>query len=245
MANYRTTADWEAERSTYRNTVSKGVIEANVGAKDTQPLYSGSAHMMGSWIYEPHRQNHFELQICGLEDMDVMDKTSRGTVFTSNYTSTYLTLSLNNFTMPDLTVGKIQMSYGNSKINYAATPENNEISITFNDYVGLSTETILCAWFRQVYDPITEKLNYSSKYKKDAFVMEYNVDGGFGGCWKIEGLWIRSLKLGSYSQENGQQVRKLECQFCYDRMYPHQLLSNNMVKKTKNAEGKTTYTTLI
>lgn len=233
--------DFKNDRDTkYTDRLSKTAVENRMkktGADSGfEPLYSGAQHMMGSWVYEPHRQNHFELQICGMDGIPAMDEASRTSITTSSYASTYLTLSLNNFTMPDLTVGKIQMSYGNAKINYAATPENNEISLTFNDYVGLSTESILCAWFRQVYDPITEKLNYSSVYKKDAYLTEYNVDGGFGGCWKIEGLWIRSLKLGSYSQESGQQVRKLECQFCYDRMYPHKLLTNNMYSKDKGAD---------
>ena len=191
----------------------------------------GTYHMVGKDSFEPQRTNNFELQITGLNDYYEFDSNETGVgqnKLPSNV-GQFLTLSINSFTAPNFDVSTLEVAYANNKVKYAGVPNFGSGSIDFNDFLGIDTERVLTSWFKEVYNPKSQKVGRASKYKRVAYLLEYDPAGESVRVWQLNGCWISSLNLGSFAQDNN-SVRKISCTFQYDNCYPVDSGANNTYK---------------
>lgn len=189
-----------------------------------KPLQLGTYHMVSttSSMYEPQRTNNFELQIVGLGGLKMFtDKNSSGIgKSVPNNISDQLTLSIANFTAPTIEMSNITIPYSNNEVHFAGKPTFSGANrVTFNDYIGLNVERLLMAWFKEVYNVKTQAVGRAKNYKKTAYVIEYDPSGTYSRSWQLNGLWISSIELGEYSQDDN-SVRKINCAFVYDNCLP-------------------------
>lgn len=188
---------------------------------NTKNYKRGTYHMVGRDEYEPQRTNNFELQITGLAGLKQFDDDESG-ISDSNVPSNIsdqLTLSIDSFGAPNFNVSQIEVPYANNKVKYAGVPNYEGGSIQFNDFLGMNTERLLMAWFKEVYNPRNQKVGRASRYKKTAYLIEYDPSGEYSRVWQINGCWISSLDLGSFAQGTN-DVRKINCTFQYDHCFP-------------------------
>lgn len=180
----------------------------------------GTYHMVGNDDFEPQRTNNFELQITGLETLKYFQNNQSGIggAVPSNI-ATQLTLSVSDFSAPNFNVSPIEIPYANNKVKYAGVPSYEGGSITFNDFLGMDTERLLMAWFKEVYNPASQAVGRATSYKKTAFLVEYDPSGQFSRVWELVGCWISSLDLGTFAQGTN-DVRKISCTFQYDHCKP-------------------------
>jgi hypothetical protein len=164
--------------------------------------------------YEPQRVNNFEVQITGLDNL----KTVKNNKAVSN-ASQFITLSVASYSAPEINMGNITIPYGNNKVKFAGVPEFPESSIVLNDYIGINVENIIMAWFKLVYDPMTQKVGKATDYKKTGYLHEYAPDGTLDREWELHGLWPSSVKLGDFKQEGG-EVRQITVTLQYDYSIP-------------------------
>ena len=179
------------------------------------PLQLGTYHMAQSNDFEPQRTNNFEVQITGLEKLTTVDK---GLAIASN-AGDLITLSTDSFSAPQVSVGTVDISYGNNKIHFAGVPEFSGGSLTLNDYIGINIERILTAWFKLVYNMKTKAVGIATDYKKVAYMIEYAPDGTQARQWQLIGCFPTSIQLGDYSQD-GANVRKITMELSYDYCVP-------------------------
>lgn len=179
------------------------------------PLQLGTYHMVQNAGFEPQRNNNFEVQIVGLDNLKSVDK---GTSMPSN-AGELITLSVATYSAPQINISPITVSYGNNKIKFAGTPEFPDSSIVLNDYIGINVERLLSAWQKQVYDPKTQKIGRAVDYKRTAYLIEYDPSGTTARQWQLNGCWLSALQLGEFNQE-GNSVRQVTCTLTYDHAIP-------------------------
>ena len=184
--------------------------------RDAKVLQKGINHMVNDSNYEIQRTNNYEVQITGLDNItDMHGKTVNG----SSKAADIITLSTASFEAPSITIDPITISYGNGKVKYAQVGNYGDASITLNDYIGFNTERILSAWFAQAYNPVEEIVGYATDYKKTAYLMEFDSKYIGVRSWRLEGAWLSTFQLGSYSAEGG-NVRQMTATMVYDRIVP-------------------------
>ena len=186
-------------------------------AFDKMYTQRGINHMIGQVGFEIQRTNNYEVQIAGLGD-NLVDMNGNSLTQAAK-ASEIITLSTASFDAPTITIDPIVVSYGNGKVKYAQVGTFGDTSITLNDYIGLNTEKILGAWFAQAYNPVQEIVGYAIDYKKTAYLIEYDSKYVQARSWKLEGCWLSTFQLGSYSAEGGYQ-RQMTGTLVYDRMVP-------------------------
>ena len=229
-----------AKTTTTTTNIGTGNIGLYNAYRNEMPQAVGVRHMFNrtdnynAHLFEPMRTNNFELQIFGLGQIrsSTDNRLSGGWAKNNSFTSTAggksgamdkgvaLTLSTSSFTAPSLDVQQVSVSYGNGKINYAGTPNWGTSSIEFNDFVGLQIEEILTGWWKQAYNPDTELIGWATQYKKTALLLEFDVAGECLQKWKLDGLWLKTLNLGTFNQEGGNTTRKISGTLVYDRAVP-------------------------
>jgi len=182
----------------------------------TAPLKMGANFMVNRDKFEPMRNNNFEVQIVGLNNLTNMDNATLGD---EARLSEDITLSVASYGGPSVTISPITVSYGNSKVKFAGVPDFGETSLTINDFIGMDTEQILYAWFKLGYDTRTQKIGRQKNYKKTAYLIEYSPDGAIYRQWKLTGCWLSNFSTGDFNQEGG-SVRQLSATLQYDWIEP-------------------------
>lgn len=162
-----------------------------------KPTYMGAHHMVGNDTFEPQRTNNFEIQFNNLGTL----VSSQGYM---KWDDPGEAIKLSVKSVGDLSqdIEAIAVHYGNNAIKFAGKPSLNSISISINDFIGLDTERILEAWSALVYNKYTQAVGLASKYKTDAYLLEYSPDGKNVKAWKLEGCWPGTITYGGYNQEN-------------------------------------------
>lgn len=194
-------------------------------ASSAQAKKLGTKFMVGNSSWEPQRTNNFELIVEGLNRITL----ASGEVFTSSDAMDRIMLSVDSFTAPSLEISQITTHYANNSVKWAGKPEFSNSSLVVNDYIGVQVEEILGAWFRAAYDFESEKVGLAINYKKTAYLVEYNPQGGDPRIWKLEGCWLANFNLGEWSQEGNQQ-RKINATFVYDRVTPFYFYNSGGIK---------------
>jgi len=175
----------------------------------------GAYHMIGDDGYEPQRSNNFEIHIYGLDNLYSVDRTYK----LSSDVQKELTLSVASVGGLNFDTNPIEVAYGNTKVKYAGLPSVGNTDITFNDYIGKSTERIITAWYGLVFNPKTQTIKKATDYKKRAILIETDPEGNNSRAWELQGCWPSSVHLGAYDYNNG-GIRQITMTLTYDIMIP-------------------------
>lgn len=176
----------------------------------------GAYHMIGNDDYEPQRNNNFEIHIYGLNNLFTVDTGMR---VPQDIAEESLTLSAVSVGQINTNVGIISVPYGNTKVKYAGLPEISDSDIVYNDYIGKSTERVIAAWHKLVFDPKTEKIGRATNYKKRALLIETAPDGTRARVWELKGCWPSNVQYGAYDY-NGGATRQITMTLTYDIAIP-------------------------
>lgn len=175
--------------------------------------YLGVKHHVSNNIFEPVRTNNFELLVTlGGDTHDTPREVS-------------LTLSVDKFSAPKISIDTLEVHYGNNLMKYAGKAKFDDCSLTVQDYIGANVETTLFNWFKLAYDPNTQVIGLASEYKKSAKVVEYKPNGEYLRSWTLKGVWIKDMDLGEFTQEGG--LRKLNANLVYDYCLPDNMGAAN------------------
>jgi len=181
------------------------------------PMYMGAYHIALDKSYEPQRNNNFELQITGLSAGNVLKSVDNEDTIAQPMQN--LMISVASFTAPSVSLQIIPVAYGNNKVKFAGTPEFQDSSITFNDFIGINVCKLLSAWFAQAYNVKTQKIGLKSNYAKQGYLIEYAPDGTMARQWELANCWLSSLAIGDFSQE-GNSMRTVSATLTYDYAIP-------------------------
>ncbi len=145
-------------------------------------------------LFEPQRNNNFELHIMGLDTIATQDSTAidsdTNVVHKAN---DIIRLSVLSDSVPSFSQNVIGIRYGNNEVKFAGVPTFSEKSLVINDYIGLKSKEAMLAWQKQSYDVRTQKVGLASDYKKVGYLFEYSPNYEVVRSWKIVGLWISDL----------------------------------------------------
>jgi len=180
------------------------------------PLQMGTYHMAQDGRFEPQRNNNFEVQIIGLDNLKTVHKQQN----VSSDAGSSFTLSIASFKAPSMSISVIPVSYGNNKVKFAGIPEFENSDITFNDFIGIDVANILQAWFKLGYDMRTQKVGKKvGGYAKNGYLIEYDPSGETARQWQLVNCWLSSFDLGDFAQEGG-SIRTVSATLVYDYAIP-------------------------
>lgn len=181
---------------------------------------------LGAWhlannpqLYEVQRNNNFEFVVTGLEDLLRAGATGNEKDAYITNAQEVLRVSVNKATVPHFTQEPIQIKRGNTTIKYAGVPQFGEGQLSFNDYIGADTLSVLMAWQNQSCDIGSERVGslMRTNYKKLCYLIEYPPDYDAPvRTWKLYGCWISSLSEGEFTMDNGDK-HMIDCVIQYDR----------------------------
>lgn len=176
-------------------------------------------------IYEPMRNNTFELIVSGLGDLikpgaatteddiaidgrDVLDGT---------WAQEVIRFAVNKVTIPNFTQSVITVNRGNTQVKFAGTMTYGEGSLEVIDYIGADSKSVLMAWQKLSGDIKSEKVGYAANYKKDCYLIEYGPDFKEVRHWEIKGAWVSAVSNDENSNEGGNDKRTITATLQYDK----------------------------
>lgn len=136
--------------------------------------------------FEPQRGNNGLLRIFGLVGDQ---KGPKG--------ESILTLSLNGFALPAVTVEALEIMWLNERRKVAGGVTFEDIEITYKDYVDVPTAHILKTWHEEVYNPVNGKIGLASIYKKTGIMELFAPNGTHSRFWTVVGIWPNSFNPGA------------------------------------------------
>lgn len=172
-------------------------------------------------LYEPQRNNNFELQITGIEDLKKVSKSALDSDAGIVNGSDLLRLSVDGTSVPSFSQEVIPISFGNNKIKFAGVPTFNDSTLKVVDYIGAGAKDVLLAWQSLSYNARTQKVGLAKDYKKTAYLIEYTPDYQVVRTWKIIGCWISSLEFDEFSYGSNEK-KMVNAKITYDYAYPEE-----------------------
>jgi len=154
-------------------------------------------------IYEPHRSNTFQLIVTNLGSL--LKPGSTGQVPTDYITDgqDVLRLSVVTANIPDPTINVMPVRRGNSVMKAAGLPAFDDGSVTLREYEGTDAANVLYAWKQLVYNQETDTVGKMSAYKKDCYLVEYNVDKTeIVRQYLLKGCWVSSISREALTVES-------------------------------------------
>lgn len=154
-------------------------------------------------IYEPHRSNIFQLIVTNLGSL--LKPGSTGQVPTDYITDgqDVLRLSVVTASIPDPTINVMSVRRGNSVMKAAGLPTFDDGSVTLREYEGTDAANVLYAWKQLAYNQETDTIGKMSAYKKDCYLVEYNVDKTeIVRQYLLKGCWVSSISREALTVES-------------------------------------------
>jgi hypothetical protein len=95
----------------------------------------------------------------------------------------------------NVAVGSIDLTQGeayhfNERTKFAKLPNPAELKVTLLDAIDPNVVTELWTWFKQIYNPNTGQMGYTSGYKRTGQLFQYDVTGNLIRTWSAGGLWL-------------------------------------------------------
>ena len=159
------------------------------------PKQFDARHLSNNKTYEIQGSNHFEVIIPGMGDS--------------------FTLCVSTCNLPEVTIGAVELNYGNSKVKVAGLVELGEGSLTVKDAIVADIEKKISDWQDQVYNKETGKMGWAYQYKKDLQVNQYGPDGTYVRTWVLQGAWPTSVSYGEMDYSNGEK-KNITMTIAYD-----------------------------
>ena len=120
-------------------------------------------------------------------------------------------------TPPKFSLSTIEVRRANSVMKAAGVPTFNTGNLVVIDYVGADTKGILSAWQGLAYNVKTDKIGYMSDYKKDCYLLEYDVNNKLVRQWVLYGCWVQDLSYEDFDVESGDNKRLITASIVFDR----------------------------
>jgi hypothetical protein len=160
------------------------------------PILDLTASHLASKNFEPQRANNGLLRIFDvISDVTGLAKAE-----------TVLTLSLNGFGLPVVTVEAIEQHYLNEKRKVAGTVSFDDIEVTFKDFVDVNTAQICKMWHEQVYSPYSGKIGLASSYKKHGLIELFAPDGSHSRYYHLQGIWPTTYNPGAIDMTSAEPL---------------------------------------
>lgn len=164
------------------------------------PLSLGANHF-NSNQYEAQRTNNFEV------------------VFPGDSFPEEFSLQVETFNMPEITMGTIQLDYGNNDVKVAGKAQTTDSSLVIKDAILINVEKMIFNWFNKVYDPTTDRIGWVEDYKKVLYINQYAPDGTYTRQWKCVGCWPTSVSSTPYDQATSDK-RLITLAMSIDKAFP-------------------------
>lgn len=184
---------------------------------DELSKYLGTSYILKNKAdYEPGRTSDFILKIKFTRDLyDMYGKK----VATADEATETLALSIRDFTAPSMSIEPIQIRTGNGIVQYAGVPSVNNSPITFTDYIGKKTESILLAWYSMAHNMVNDKIGFKEYYAQDGILYKWAPNGTRQISWWLKGCWINEFNQGQFNKQSP-EVRQFSTTIIYDRCEP-------------------------
>ena len=164
-------------------------------------------------LYEPARNNNFRFVVTNIDGL--IEPGTEDQVIAN--AQSILEFSVVSVTVPTFTQEPITIRRGNSVMKAAGIPSFNEGSLVINDFITANGKSILLAWQGLSYDVDNEVVNPMSTYKKDCWLIEYDVNfSRIVRQWILYGCWISALSQDAFNVENGDK-RQITATIQYDK----------------------------
>ena len=132
--------------------------------------------------HEVQRQSHFQIQIDGFDEA--------------------FSFHIRSGNLPTKTFSVIETRVYNETNKQAGARSFDDLSISIHDAVGYDIERKLHDWQEEIQVTDTGYMGYAEDYKRDAEIVEYNVNGTIRSRWHYQGIWPSSVNYGSLDKEN-------------------------------------------
>lgn len=175
-------------------------------------------------LYEPARSNNFEFVVVGLPEkllyagVEETDNVSDDKKYIKN-AQEVLRVSVLSSSVPHFSLGKIEVKRGNNTMKVAGVPTFESGTLVCNDYIGARTKDILEAWKALAYDVRTQLIQKMSKYKMEAYLIEYSPDYEEIRRWHLYGVWCSDVSESEFSNESNDK-RTVTATIEYDYAIP-------------------------
>jgi hypothetical protein len=175
-------------------------------------------------LYEPARSNNFEFVVVGLPEkllyagVETTDKVSDDKKYIKN-AQEVLRVSVLSSSVPHFSLSKIEVKRGNNTMKVAGVPTFDSGTLVCNDYIGARTKDILEAWKALAYDVRSELIQKMSKYKMEAYLIEYSPDYEEIRRWHMYGCWCSDVSESEFSNESNDK-RTVTATIEYDYAIP-------------------------
>lgn len=145
--------------------------------------------------FEPQRGNNALLRIYGLLDDAPGPKGE-----------SVLTLSLQSFPLPSVTVEPQEVFWVNEKRKVAGMVNFEDLEVIYKDFVDAGTAQILKKWHEQVYNPANGKIGLARDYKKTGLIEMFAPDGSYSRYYSVQGMWPSMYNPGTVDMTSGEPV---------------------------------------
>ena len=176
------------------------------------PEVVGAIHLAnGGSLYEPARGNTFRFIVTDIDNL-----VKPGTTDVLVNAQKYLEASVVSVDLPMFSQDVINIRRGNSVMKAASIPTFGEGSLVIDDFIGADSKSIILAWQQLSYNVATDKVGYMSSYKKNCWLVEYDVNySKITRQWLLHGCWISAVSQDAYNYESGDR-RQLTATVQYD-----------------------------
>lgn len=153
-------------------------------------------HLSNNKTYEIQRSNHFEVIVSDLGEE--------------------FTLTVQRCSLPEMTIGIVELTHGNSKSKVAGQLEFADGSMDIKDAILPDIEDRCYKWFCKAVNPETGKMGWASDYKRDILVNQFAPDGTYIRTWKLQGAWITTFTPGEMDMTNP-EAKLISLTIAYDK----------------------------
>jgi len=141
--------------------------------------------------YEPNRVNHWIIRISGAPGNG----------------SELLQLACRTCPLPAGANEIIEIPVGNDTIKLAGRYTQENISMSFMEFVDKSVLAVLKAWRDLVYDKETGMMGLARDYKKQGSLVLIGPDGNGEKEWELRGIWPSNDPTGDLDQSGNDAVQ--------------------------------------
>lgn len=176
--------------------------------------------------YNPQRKANFTLIIDFGEDPLLrvgsdLGSTEDEDLIRPEVAQNQVILALKSCDTPNVNLGDVQISRGNSVIKYAGKPTFDDMSFVAYDYIGGEVKDVLLAWQNQAYNSKYDFIGNAKSYKKHAQLLQLTPNGTMVKYWDIEGCWPKTVEPGDYDY-TADEAQEVNCTLSIDwaEMHP-------------------------
>lgn len=173
-------------------------------------------------LYDPVRSNNFEFVVTGLGNLlrpgVTEDEATDSDYISQEFAQEVLRCSVKASTVPQASIGVIEVNRGNTKVKFAGTISFSAGSLKLVDYIGAQTKDILIAWKHLAGDEDTERVHEATNYKKEGWLYEYTPDYSkvVRKC-KLFGCWISDVDDPEHNYDSTNSARELSATLQFDK----------------------------